>query len=472
MSGPSYDAVVVGSGPNGLAAAVAIAQAGRSVLVVEAGDTIGGGSRSAELTEPGFVHDVCSAIHPLGAASPFFKTLPLDIDWIHPDLCAAHPLDDGTAVVLSRSISETAASLGPDATRYIRTMGRLVAHAEPTIDGLQRPVFPLPHHPLCVARFALLTARSVATNARALFNDDRGRALLSGTAAHAMVPLHSLPAHGVALLFQLCGHVSGWPLPRGGSQAIPDALAKYLRSIGGGIECGRRVASLRDIPSSRVVLFDLTPRQVIQIAGDELPASYKRRLSRFKYGPGVFKIDYALNGPVPWKAADAGRAGTVHLGGTYEEVAESERLVTHGEHPERPWVIVAQQSAFDDSRAPAGKHTLWVYTHVPAGSTLDRTEAIENQLERFAPGFRDTVIAKRITTPADLERYNANYIGGDIAGGLSNMKQFFTRPIVKLNPYSTPNDRLFMCSSSTPPGAGVHGMCGWNAARTAIAKLR
>jgi len=472
MSGPAYDAVVVGAGPNGLAAAIEIARAGRSVLVVEAGDTVGGGSRSAQLTRPGFVHDVCSAIHPLGAASPYLNSLPLDFEWIHPDYCAAHPLDDGTAVTLSRSIGDTAASLGPDATRYVKFMGRLVEHAEATIGALQQPVIPFPHHPLLVTRFGLLTAKSAATDGRALMHGERGRALIAGTAAHTFLPLRSLPAHGVWLLFHLCAHATGWPLAKGGSQSIADALAKYLLSLGGEVECGRRVASLRDVPSSRVVLFDLTPRQIVKIAGDELSSGYRRRLSRFRYGPGLFKIDYALSEPVPWKAEHASRAGTVHLGGTYEEIAASEKAVFHGEHPARPWVIVGQQSIFDPSRAPAGKQTLWVYTHVPSGSTVDVTGAVEAQLERFAPGFRDTVIERAVRTPADLERYNENYIGGDIAGGLSNLRQFFTRPVVKLNPYATPNPRLFICSSSTPPGAGVHGMCGYNAARAALDRLR
>jgi phytoene dehydrogenase-like protein len=471
MSGPSYDAVVVGSGPNGLAAAIEIARTGKSVLVLEAADTIGGGCRSAPLTDPGYVHDVCSAIHPTGAASPYFRTLPLDIDWIHPDFAAAHPMDDGTAVTLSRSISDTAAGLGDDATRYVKLMGRLVENADKIIPALQGPVIPIPKHPLLVTRFGMLTARSALSNAKALLRTNRARALIAGTAAHPMLPLRTLPAHGVWLLFHLCAHTTGWPFPRGGSQAIPDALAKYLRSLGGEIECGRRVASLRDVPSSRAVLFDLTPRQIVDIAGEELPRLYRRRLSRFKYGPGVFKVDYALSEPVPWKAAECTRAGTVHLGGTYEEIAASEAAVAMGRHPDRPWVIVAQQSVFDETRAPRGKQTLWTYCHVPSGSTVDMTECLENQIERFAPGFRDTIVARSVKTPADLEAYNENYIGGDIAGGLSNLRQFFTRPIVKVNPYATPNPRLFICSSSTPPGAGVHGMCGYHAARSALKTL-
>lgn len=466
----SFDAVVVGAGPNGLAAAIEIARAGRSVLVLEAGDTVGGGSRSAELTEPGFVHDVCSAIHPLGAASPFFRRLPLDFEWVHADVPLAHPLDDGSAVVLSRSVGDTAANLGADATRYVKLMGRLVQHADDVVEGLLGPLR-VPRHPLTLARFGALTALSTLSDARRLLRGDRARALVAGTAAHPMVPLRSLPAHGTWLLFHVCAHTTGWPMARGGSQAIADALAAYLRSLGGQIECGRRVAGVRDLPACRAVLFDLTPSQVLDITGDELPSAYRRRLEKFRHGPGVFKIDYALDGPIPWKASDAARAGTVHLGGSYEEIAASEKAVARGTHPERPWVIVAQQSLFDNSRAPAGKQAAWTYCHVPSGSTVDMTDAIERQIERFAPGFRDLVVTRRLSTPADLEAYNENYIGGDIAGGLSSLRQFFTRPVVRLNPYTTPNPRIFLCSSSTPPGAGVHGMCGYWAAKAALQRM-
>lgn len=470
MTRHAYDVVVVGAGPNGLAAAVEIARSRRSVLVIEASDTVGGGSRSAELTEPGFTHDVCSAIHPLGAASPYFRRLGLDVEWIHPDVPLAHPLDDGSAVVLDRSVGDTAAGLAEDSTRYVRLMGKLVQHADDILDGTLGPLRP-PRHPLVVGRFAALTAMSAASDGRRLLHGHRARALIAGTCAHAMLPLDTLPAHGVWLLFHVCAHTTGWPMAKGGSQAIADALAARLRSLGGDVECGRPVRSMRDLPAFRSVLFDLTPRQILRIASDELPSAYTRKLSRFRYGPGVFKVDYALDGPIPWKAPDAARAGTVHLGGSYEEIAASEESVTKGMHPERPWVIVAQQSLFDPTRAPAGKHTAWTYCHVPSGSTVDMTEAMEGQLERFAPGFRDRVIARRVTTPADLERYNENYVGGDIAGGLSSLRQFFTRPVARLNPYTTPNPRLFICSSSTPPGAGVHGMSGYWAAKVALQRM-
>lgn len=461
----------MGAGPNGLSAAITIAASGNSVLVVEAADTVGGGSRSAQLTQAGFVHDVCSAVHPLGAASPYLRTLPLDMEWIHPDIPLAHPLDDGSAVTLQRSLSDTAAGLGDDATVYVKMMGRLVEHSEELIEALQSPVLPFPQHPFRMARMGLLTATSAFSDGKRLLRTKRARALISGTAAHACLPIDTLPAHGIWLLFHMCAHTTGWPIARGGSQAIADALAGHLRELGGTIECGRRITSMRELPSSRIVLFDLTPRQVVSIAGDELSSRYRRRLSKFRYGPGVFKIDYALDEPVPWTATEARRAGTVHVGGTYEEVAESEETVAKGGHPARPWALVAQQSLFDDTRAPAGKHTLWAYCHVPSGSTVDMTNPLEDQLERFAPGFRDVVRARHVTFPADLERYNENYIGGDIAGGLSDIKQFFTRPLVSLHPYRTPNPKIFLCSSSTPPGAGVHGMCGHHAARAALRRL-
>jgi phytoene dehydrogenase-like protein len=467
----SYDAIVVGSGPNGLAAAVEIARNGFKVLVLESAPTIGGGTRTKELTLPGFRHDVCSAIHPLGIASPFLKTLDLAIDWIHPPIDSAHPFDDGSAAVLQRSIEATADSLGPDAKRYVRLMRPIVARADEIIEATQSPVLPFPRHPFLLPAFGALTAASAFSDARLFFRDGRARALLAGTAAHTMLPIDTIPAHGLAWLFGLLAHKSGWPFPRGGSVAVADALAAKLRSLGGEIECGRRVASMRDVPASKVVLFDVTPRQLVDIAGEELPARYRRRLGKFKYGPGTFKIDYALDGAIPWRAADGARAGNLHLGGTYEEIAASEDEVTRGRHPERPWVIVAQQSLFDTTRAPAGKHTAWVYCHVPAGSTVDMTGPVEAQIERFAPGFRDLVLARSTKTPRELEEYNENYIGGDIAGGLSNLRQFFTRPLVKIDPYSTPNPRVFLCSSSTPPGAGVHGMCGYHAAKSALKRL-
>jgi phytoene dehydrogenase-like protein len=470
---PEYDAIVVGSGPNGLAAAVEIARNGHKVLVLEAARTIGGGTRTKELTLPGFRHDVCSAIHPTGAASPYFRKLGLDIDWIHPEIDSAHPLDDGTAVLLQRSIDATADTLDArDRKRYARLMRTIVRRAEKLLVATQSPVVPFPRHPFLLGPFGALTALSAVTDGKALFKGSRARALAAGTAAHTFLEIGTIPAHGLWLLFHLCAHTTGWPFPRGGSQAVADALGAKVRSFNGEIVCGHRVGSLRDLPPAKVILFDTTPKQLVDIAGDALPWRYRKALLRFRYGPGTFKIDYALDGPIPWKASEASRAGNLHLGGTYEEIAASESAVWRGNVPEKPWVIVAQQSVFDDTRAPAGKHTAWTYCHVPSGATVDMTDAIESQIERFAPGFRDLVLARAVSGPADLENYNENYIGGDIAGGLSNLGQFFIRPVKRLNPYTTPNPRLFLCSSSTPPGAGVHGMCGYHAARAALRRLR
>lgn len=465
-----YDAVVVGAGPNGLAAAITLARAGLGVQVLEAADTVGGGSRTKELTLPGFRHDICSAIHPLGFGSPFFRRLPLErygLEWIHPPAAVAHPLDDGPAVLLERSLAATAAGLGRDAAAYRRLMAPLVTDWDaiaPTILGPLR----LPHHLRALARFglpALLPARLLAET---VFREERARALFGGIAAHAILPLEQPATAAFGLVLTILGHVGGWPLPRGGSQAIADALAAYLRDLGGEIVVGARVEALAALPPSRAILCDITPRQLIEIAGDRLPPGYRRQLGRFRYGAGAFKLDYALDGPIPWRAAGCDRAATVHLGGTLAEVAASERAMAGGHPAERPFVLMAQQSLFDPTRAPAGQHTAWAYCHVPHGSTFDMTARIEAQIERFAPGFRDRILARTVSTPADLERYNANYIGGDINGGVGDLLQLFTRPVPRLRPYRTPVRGLYLCSSSTPPGGGVHGLCGYWAARTAL----
>jgi phytoene dehydrogenase-like protein len=461
---------VVGSGPNGLAAAIEIARAGRSVLVLEAEETLGGGTRSAELTLPGFLHDICSAIHPLAACSPFLKSLPLDdhgLQLLQPPLALAHPFDDGSAAVLDRSIDVTSSLLGRDGAAYRKLMDPLARDAAKLIPELLGPMR-LPRHPRMLAGFGLKAVRSAAGLTKSSFEEDRARSLFAGLAAHSMMPLERRPTAAFGLMLGVLGHTAGWPVARGGSQAIADSLASYLRSLGGEILLGRRVESMRDLPPARVVLFDVTPRQLLRIAGDHLPDRYRRRLARYRYGPGVFKMDWALEGPVPWKAEECGRAGTVHLGGTFAEIAASEAAVGSGQLPDNPYVLVAQQSLFDPSRSPEGRETLWAYCHVPSGSTFDMTERIEGQIERFAPGFRDLVLGRSAMPPAEVERHNANYVGGDINGGLQDLRQLFARPAFRLNPYSTPNREVFICSSSTPPGGGVHGMCGYFAARAAL----
>ena len=467
------DVVVVGSGPNGLAAAITLARAGLEVVVLEAATEPGGGTRTSELTLPGFKHDVCSAIHPLAVASPFFKQLPLEdfgLRMTHPGVPLAHPLDDGTAGVLDVSLTATAEGLGRDGPVYEKLMKRFVENADTLIDEALRP-FRIPRHPFLMASFGLRGIRSAEGLATSRFKEDRTRALIAGMGAHSMLRLDQNLTGGVSLLLAMLGHSVGWPLPIGGSQKISEALVGYLESLGGSIVTNRRVASMEDLPVSRAAVFDVTPRQLDEIAGSRLSSGYRRRLRKFRYGPGVFKIDLAIDGPIPWKAEVCRRAGTVHLGGTLPEIAASEVAVVSGGVSERPYVLLAQQSLFDKTRAPEGKHTVWAYCHVPSGSTIDMTDRIESQIERFAPGFRELIIGRRAMNAAEFERYNPNYVGGDINGGVQDLRQHFARPMLRLHPHTTSDKAIFLCSSSTPPGGGVHGLCGAFAAKEVLRRL-
>jgi phytoene dehydrogenase-like protein len=464
------DAVVVGSGPNGLAGAIVLAQAGRAVTVLEGAETIGGGCRSEELTLPGFVHDSCSTVHALALASPFLSSLPLaqhGLELVQPAAPLAHPLDDGSAVMLERSVEETARGLDLDAQAYRRLFDPLVGSSGNLMREILGPLRP-PRHPLLMARFGSSALRSASGLARSRFEGKRARALLAGCAAHSMLSLRSPATAAFGIVLALSAHRVGWPVARGGSQRLADALASELRSLGGRIEVGHWVESLDELPDAGTALLDVTPHQLLRLAGPRLPGGYAKRLGRYRYGPGVFKLDWALDGPIPWSAPEVARAGTVHIGGTLDEIAASEEAVARGEHPDRPFVLLVQASLFDPTRAPAGKHTAWAYCHVPSGSPRDMTDAIEAQVERFAPGFKDLVAARSAMGPAEVERRNPNYVGGDINGGAQDLRQLFTRPVARPVPYSTPVDGLYICSSSTPPGGGVHGMCGYWAARAAL----
>jgi phytoene dehydrogenase-like protein len=464
-------AIVVGSGPNGLSAAVAIAQAGRKVFVLESANAIGGGCRSEELTLPGFVHDVCSAVYPLAIGSPFFRTLPLaahGLKWIEPPLMLAHPFDDGSAAVVHRSLEQTADGLGVDSTSYRRLMGPLIDTWTLVEDSVLGPLrWPL--HPLALARFGVQALQSAEVLGRRIFRGNVARGLLAGLAAHSMLPLDARPTAGVALVLNLMAHLVGWVLPRGGAQTLSNALAAHLRSLGGEIVTGVTVGSIDELPPARAVLCDLSPKPFLRIAGHRFPPRYRRALERYRYGMGVHKVDWALDGPIPWRNASCARAGTVHLGGTFAEIAASEHDAWIGRHTDRPFVLLVQPTQFDPSRAPQGMHTAWAYCHVPHGSDVDMLPRIERQIERFAPGFRDRVLARAIMKPADLERRNANLVGGDIGAGVSDLRQLIARPTWR--GYSTPVRGLYICSASTPPGVGVHGMCGYHAAQRALREV-
>lgn len=469
MASTEYDAIVVGSGPNGLAAAITMQQEGLSVLLIEGKQEIGGGLRSAELTLPGFVHDICSAVHPLAVGSPFFNTLPLadhGLMYAYPDIAAAHPFDNGTAAVLNGSTTETAALLGVDKQAYLKLLSPLVRDWPDIAEDVLGPLH-FPKHPIAMAKFGLNALTSSTFLARR-FKTDKARGLWAGMAAHSIQPLTNLSTSAIGLVLMAAAHLKGWPVPVGGSKEIANALASYFLSLGGRIETGRYITSLDELPAAKTVLFDVTPKQLLEIAGHKFSTLYKWQLNRYRYGMGVFKVDWALDGPIPFTAPEARRAGTVHLGNTLEEIVLSEQLIWKGKHADKPFVLLAQQSLFDDTRAPEGKHTAWAYCHVPNGSVKDMTEVIENQVERFAPGFRDLILEKHTMNTAEIQAHNPNYIGGDINGGVIDLGQLFTRPALRSSPYRTSAKGLYICSSSTPPGGGVHGMCGRNAAKRAL----
>ena len=472
MADPRFDAVVVGSGPNGLAAAIVLAGAGKTVEVLEAESGIGGGARSDALTLPGFIHDICSSVLPLAQASPFFGTLPLaehGLTYDHPAIPLAHPLDDGSAAVLDRSVDVTANGLGVDGPAYRRLMQPIVRHADLLTRQFLGPPRPSAHL-VTLARFGIPALRSAAALAAGRFRTAQARALFSGLGAHSMLSLRRPATASFGLVLAAAGHAYGWPFARGGSQRVADSLAALLRSRGGMVATDRRVDSMNQLADARIVLFDLTPRQVLPIASTQWPDGFSRQLQRFRYGPGVFKVDWALGGPIPWRADACRRAGTVHVGGSFDEVVAAEDAVAAGQVAERPFVILAQPTAADATRAPTGKHVGWAYCHVPHGSTVDMRERIEAQVERFAPGFTSRILARHVMSPADVERHNANNVGGDINGGIADLRQLFIRPTPRL--YATPNRQLYLCSASTPPGGGVHGMCGYFAARKALRRAR
>lgn len=464
MNGP-FDAAVIGSGPNGLAAAIAVARTGRSVVVYEAGETIGGGMRTRPLTLPGYRHDVCSAIHPMAVGAGHFARLGLDehgLEWIHSPACCAHPLPDQPAAMLYRDITRTGGTLGRDGDRWARMVAPFVDRwPDLARDALGTPG--VPASPLLMARFGLLAIRPASVLARSLFRGAAARALFAGMASHSILPLERPLSSAIGLMLALAGHAHGWPLPRGGSQSIAEALASKLRSHGGTIRTGVRIQHIDDVETSGPLFFDTSPRELVRIADAALPARFVQRLLRFRHGAGIFKLDWALSEPIPWTDLTVREAATVHLGGRLEDLERSERAPYLGRHPDRPYVLLAQQSLFDGSRAPAGRHTGWAYCHVPSGSTRDMTAVIEDMVEAAAPGFKDTIIATHKMNCVDFETYNPNYVGGDIAGGAADWDQLLTRPLVQANPYRTPNRRIFLCSASTPPGGGVHGMAGVNA---------
>ena len=469
-----YDAVIVGSGPNGLAAGIVLQQAGLTTLLIESRPTIGGGMRSAELTLPGYVHDICSAIHPFGVGSPFLQTLPLHefgLEWVYPEAAVAHPFDEGTAILLKKSIEDTAQQFGKGAKSYQDLMQPIVKDWEKIAPDFLGP-FTLPKYPFLFTSFGLKAVQSARSIAFRYLKEKYSRGFFAGIAAHSILPLDKVVSAGIALVLGALGHKVGWPFPKGGAQKLANAMGSYYKSLGGIIQTQFEVRAMADIPSTQVVLFDITPQQLLQLEGLDFPHLYRRQLQNYRYGPGIFKVDWALSGSIPFKAKDCLKAATIHLGGTFEEIAEAEKLPWQGQHAEKPYVLLVHQTPFDAIRAPEGKHTAWGYCHVPNGSTVDMTARIENQIERFAPGFKDTIVARHTMNTVEVNRYNANYIGGDIIGGAATLSQLFTRPAIRWSPYTTPKKGIYICSSSTPPGGGVHGMCGYHAARKVLRDLK
>lgn len=471
----TYDAIIVGSGPNGLAAAIILAREGWKTLVIEARSTPGGGMRSSEVTLPGFVHDICSSVHPLAASSRLFTQLPLDqfgLQWIYSPSPVGHPLPNGQAILAYPSITETALQLGKDRQAYTKLFKNLSLNYSRLLEDIHGPLPIIPHHPLVTGAFGLKAVQSAYGLAKRVFSTEQARALFMGYAAHSILPLEWPGTAAAGLLIGSSAHAIGWPVAKGGSQALANALVAYLQSLGGQIQTGWDIKSLEELPSSRAILLDVSPKSFLHLGGDRLPTRYRNQLQRYRYGAGIFKIDYALDGPVPWKDPALGKSITVHIGGTMDEIAQSEREAENGIHSEKPFVLLAQASLFDPGRAPTGKHTLWTYCHVPQGSEVDMTSRIEEQLERFAPGFRDLVLARHTTNAVELEAYNPNYVGGDISSGQQTLYQQFARPVPSLSPYRTPVKGVYLCSSATPPGGGVHGMCGYQAARCVLADIK
>ena len=468
-----YDAIVVGSGPNGFAAAITLQRAGLAVLLIEGKETIGGGARSGELTLPGFIHDICSAVYPLAEDSPVFKELHLEqfnLEYLKPEFAIAHPFDDGSSIAIQSSIEATAPQFGKDANNYKRIFSSLVGEW-PSV----RSSFVGPLHASAYsngkAKFAYYALSSAIHFAKNQFNTNSAQSFFAGMGAHSIQPLNKLTTSSIAIVLNILAHINGWPLPKGGAQQIPNALAACFKNLGGEIQTGNMVTSLQQLPACKLVLLDVTPAQLLSIEGDKFSALYKWQLSRYKYGAGVFKIDWALSQPVPFTNVTCRNAGTIHIGGSMQEIYNSEAMVSKDQHADKPFVLFVQPGVVDTSRAPVGKHIAWAYCHVPNGSTINMTEAIENQVERFAPGFRDCILARNVINTADMENYNSNYIGGDINGGAATISQLFTRPVIRLSPYRTTAKGVYVCSSSTPPGGGVHGICGYYAARRALRDL-